>query len=187
MSTNRECLTDVALRLFAARGYEAVGVQEIVAAAGITKPTLYHYFGSKKGLLAAMLTERLEPLGAQLRAVCARDDELPLTLNRVTRTFFDFAAAHPDLYRIVLSLSSAPPDSEAAQVFAPLARSWHERLERLFAAATNTRVRTRAAQLAATFSGMIHTWIALALQGHATLDDELTFQAVHQYLHGIYS
>ncbi len=32
-----------ALQLFASRGYDATGVQEIVEAAGVTKPTLYHY------------------------------------------------------------------------------------------------------------------------------------------------
>ena len=30
------------------KGYDAVGVQEIVDTAGITKPTLYYYFGSKR-------------------------------------------------------------------------------------------------------------------------------------------
>ena len=48
---NRDHILDCALRLFAARGYDAVGVQEIVELAGLTKPTLYHYFGSKRGLL----------------------------------------------------------------------------------------------------------------------------------------
>ena len=32
---------------FMPRGYDAVGVQEIAQKAGITKPTLYYYFGSK--------------------------------------------------------------------------------------------------------------------------------------------
>ena len=39
-----------ALRLFTARGYAATTVREIVAAAGVTKPVLYYYFGSKEGL-----------------------------------------------------------------------------------------------------------------------------------------
>ena len=48
-------LLDIALDLFSRRGYEGTGVQEIVAAAGVTKPTLYHYFGSKIGVLKALL------------------------------------------------------------------------------------------------------------------------------------
>ena len=48
---NRELLLNTALELFHAKGYDAVGVQEIVEKAGVTKPTLYYYFGSKLGLL----------------------------------------------------------------------------------------------------------------------------------------
>ena len=44
---NKKLLLDAALDLFYAKGYDAVGVQEIVDRAGVTKPTLYYYFGSK--------------------------------------------------------------------------------------------------------------------------------------------
>ncbi|HIS80092.1 MAG TPA: helix-turn-helix transcriptional regulator [Candidatus Scatomonas merdavium] len=37
---NRERLLEAALSLFYEKGYDAVGVQEIVEAAGVTKPTL---------------------------------------------------------------------------------------------------------------------------------------------------
>ena len=47
---NRERILQCALELFYAKGYDAVGVQEIAQKAGITKPTLYYYFGSKYGL-----------------------------------------------------------------------------------------------------------------------------------------
>ncbi len=42
---NRERILQCALELFYAKGYDAVGVQEIAQKAGITKPTLYYYFG----------------------------------------------------------------------------------------------------------------------------------------------
>lgn len=47
---NKELILKSALDLFYAKGYDAVGVQEIVDKAGISKPTLYYYFGSKLGL-----------------------------------------------------------------------------------------------------------------------------------------
>ena len=56
---NRTGLLHSALTLFATRGYDAVGVQEIVENAGVTKPTLYHYFGNKLGLLETLLEENL--------------------------------------------------------------------------------------------------------------------------------
>ena len=52
---NKELILKSALDLFYAKGYDAVGVQEIVDKAGISKPTLYYYFGSKLGLLQNLL------------------------------------------------------------------------------------------------------------------------------------
>ena len=77
--------------LFAARGYEGVGVQEIVDAANITKPTLYHYFGSKEGLLTELFVEHFEPFLKELRKAAHYERDLPLTLDRVTAVYFLFA------------------------------------------------------------------------------------------------
>jgi AcrR family transcriptional regulator len=59
---NREKILACALELFTARGFDAVGVQEVADAAGLKKPTLYHYFGSKSGLLRTLLVENFEKL-----------------------------------------------------------------------------------------------------------------------------
>jgi AcrR family transcriptional regulator len=47
----QERLIAASLRLFAAQGVEGTSVQEIVAAAGVTKGAMYHYFASKDDLL----------------------------------------------------------------------------------------------------------------------------------------
>jgi len=48
-------LINISTALFALHGYDAVGIKEIVDKAGVTKPTLYHHFGNKEGLLKAAL------------------------------------------------------------------------------------------------------------------------------------
>jgi AcrR family transcriptional regulator len=70
-----ERLLGAATRLFAENGYEATSVQEIVAAAGVTKGAMYHYFAAKDDLLyeiyhrlLALQTERLEHFAAGPRA-----------------------------------------------------------------------------------------------------------------------
>ena len=63
---NRKTIMQCALNLFSDKGYDSVGVQEIVTAAGITKPTLYYYFKSKHGLLEALIQEKGELLMRQL-------------------------------------------------------------------------------------------------------------------------
>ncbi|QBI52120.1 TetR/AcrR family transcriptional regulator [Streptomonospora litoralis] len=47
-------LLSVATRLFAEHGFERTSVQELVAAAGVTKGAMYHYFTSKDDLLYAI-------------------------------------------------------------------------------------------------------------------------------------
>jgi len=49
-----------ALELFSDKGYEATSVREICEAAGITKPTLYHFYGSKEGVYRALVEGALE-------------------------------------------------------------------------------------------------------------------------------
>src|ERR1700754_3331331 len=62
-----ERLLETATHLFAENGYETTSVQEIVAAAGVTKGAMYHYFAAKDDLLyeiyhrlLALQTERLD-------------------------------------------------------------------------------------------------------------------------------
>jgi AcrR family transcriptional regulator len=51
----RRKVLEAAYRLFYRRGFVRVGVEEIAAAAGVTKRTLYYHFASKDDLLAAVL------------------------------------------------------------------------------------------------------------------------------------
>ncbi len=186
---NRSHLLSCALQLFAARGYDAVGVQEIVEAAGVTKPTLYHYFGSKRGLLGALLEAHFVSLYQAVQQSAVYQGDLPLTLEKVTRAFFDYARNHPTFYRLQLALWYTPRHSEAFQAVAPWSEKLYREIEQLFALAAgqhgNMRGRQRA--YAATLLGMINTYIGIALNGYTELDDPLVYQAVHQFMHGIFS
>ena len=53
--TTREKLIQTATALFAARGYNATGMADILAAAGVHRGSLYHAFPAKKDLLLAVL------------------------------------------------------------------------------------------------------------------------------------
>lgn len=54
-SERREQLVEVGRKLFAAKGYEAVSVEEIAAKAGVSKPVVYEHFGGKEGLYAVIV------------------------------------------------------------------------------------------------------------------------------------
>jgi AcrR family transcriptional regulator len=65
----RRQLAEVALRLFAERGFEAVTVADIAAAAGVSDKTVFNYFATKEDLVF----DRREELESELvRAVCER-------------------------------------------------------------------------------------------------------------------
>jgi len=186
---NREKILNCAARLFAERGYDAVGVQEIADGAGIKKPTLYHYFGSKEGLLRTLLEEFYAPLFEKLTVAAEYDRDVISTLKRVAAVYFEFARENPLLYRMQLMMGFTPTGSDAyAMVFALNSRQ-QEMLEAFFLRASkdhgNMKDRQRA--YAATFLGMVNTYASLGLNGAVKLDNEITHAAVHQFMHGIFS
>ena len=54
----RHQLIDAALDLFDRQGFHAVGIDKILAAAGLAKMTLYHHFESKEALIVAAIEKR---------------------------------------------------------------------------------------------------------------------------------
>src|SRR5215207_5669187 len=53
-ATTREAIVAAATRLFAERGYEATGIDEVTRAAGVSKGALYHHYSDKADVLAAV-------------------------------------------------------------------------------------------------------------------------------------
>jgi AcrR family transcriptional regulator len=51
-------LIDTAIDLFDRHGFHAVGIDKILATAGLAKMTLYHHFASKEALIVAVLEKR---------------------------------------------------------------------------------------------------------------------------------
>jgi len=58
----RELIARAAGRLFAQRGYAGTRLEDVAAAAQVTKPIVYRHFGSKKGLYLALLTKHEDDL-----------------------------------------------------------------------------------------------------------------------------
>ncbi len=186
---NREAILNSALPLFAARGYDAVGVQEVAETAGITKPTLYHYFGSKQGLLRALLAVYNEPFLQQIEQAAAYDGDLPKTLETLGQAYFDYARRNPVYYRMHLSMYFAPQDSDAHQMVAGWSESQYRLVETMFAAAAQNHgnMLGRHKLYAATYIGTLNTCIGMWLNGAIALDQALLKRVVAQFQYGIYS
>lgn len=67
----RHQLLDTALDLFDRQGFHAVGIDKILAAAGLAKMTLYHHFESKEALIVAALEKRDAAFRANFAAALA--------------------------------------------------------------------------------------------------------------------
>ena len=116
---NRMNILQKALQLFYEKGYDAIGVQEIADAAGVTKPTLYHYFGSKYGLLEAVARENYVQLrdGLAVRAEYAGD--LPMNLERLTKFYLDFCSSHEAYYKLMMAMMYSAKESDTYKVIYP--------------------------------------------------------------------
>ena len=73
MEENRAKLIVAARKAFAEKGYAAASMDELTAEVGLTRGALYHNFGDKRGLLAAVVTQiddqmasRAQEIGAQV-------------------------------------------------------------------------------------------------------------------------
>lgn len=184
----RAALLDRALDLFAAYGYDGVGVQQICVAAGVTKPTLYHHFGSKRGLLETLMETRLDALAHALAAAgAAPTGDLDTALTAIAEATFAYASEERSFYRLYLALWFAPIRSEACEV----ARAFHERhfaaIERVFrdAAGRGAAPAGRERELAAVFLGLINNHVGLALNNAAALTPKRARETVHAFLHGV--
>lgn len=189
MFDNRRHLIQIACRLFADRGYDAVGVQELVTQAGVTKPTLYHYFGSKQGILEAVLADYFEPFYKILLSHSVYQGDLVHSLEIITNDYLIFASTEPVFFRLWMTMRFAPVESIAYQCFSPYLNQQQTLIRNLFikAAEQHGNMRNRQDSYTITFLGMIFTYASLALQDSSTMDDSLVYRAVHQFMYGIFS
>lgn len=88
----RQQLIGVALELFSHRSPDEVSIDEIAAAAGISRPLVYHYFPGKQSLYEAALRRAADELAG--RFVEPRQGPLGARLLRVMGRFFDFVEGH---------------------------------------------------------------------------------------------
>ncbi|TKA95627.1 helix-turn-helix transcriptional regulator, partial [Cereibacter changlensis] len=67
MEETRAKLIAAGHRAFAAKGYVAASMDELTAEAGLTRGALYHNFGDKRGLLAAVVDRIDSAMAARAR------------------------------------------------------------------------------------------------------------------------
>ena len=117
--SNRENILACAQRLFYEKGYDSVGVQEIVDTAGITKPTMYYYFKSKQGLLESLLEQGGKRMLDSLKEAIQIDGSYERILQNVVRSYITTALENKEFYLMLVSLFSSARDHEGYKVAKP--------------------------------------------------------------------
>ena len=190
---NRKMILETALDLFYARGYDAVGVQEVAERSGVTKPTLYYYFKSKYGLLEQLLESRGEPFMERLHKACAYEGDLRNTLCAAAGELASFAKQEPKFYTLFLALYHSAKENEAYQAVRPLVIRLQQEIEQIFVSAAGIlgNMHGRQRQFSLGFIGLILYDIKMKLEVNGglrmTISQEEIHSLVHQFMHGIYS
>lgn len=88
-SAKRELLLETAWALFCQNGYRAVGIDTVLAKAGVAKMTLYNHFDSKEDLIAAAMAKKSGEILAGIEDVIAAAGKSP---ERRLLAVFDWLA-----------------------------------------------------------------------------------------------
>ncbi|WP_179756908.1 TetR/AcrR family transcriptional regulator [Kineococcus aurantiacus] len=124
----REQLIGVGRSLFAGKGVEGTTVEEIAAAAGVSKPVVYEHFGGKEGLYAVVVDREIAALlGAITRSLSGRGAPRTL-LERATIALLDYIEGSTDGFRILVRDS---PAHQATGTFASLISDIARQVEHL--------------------------------------------------------
>ncbi len=114
-------MIDAAVTAFSRGDYHTVSVEEIAAAAGTSKPTIYQYLGSKEGIFTACVRRETDRLVEALRAA-AHDPHAPAgddPLQRGMRAFFAFVTDNRESWTVLYrraALQGEPFAGETARL-----------------------------------------------------------------------
>ncbi|MBW3093127.1 TetR/AcrR family transcriptional regulator [Bifidobacterium sp. 82T10] len=114
----REQLIQVGRALFAAKGFEAVSVEEIAASAKVSKPIVYEHFGGKEGLYAVIVDREMQTLTSTITATLADPDMHPRQIvERAALALLTYIEQNADGFQVLVRDS---PSTDPAGSFSSL-------------------------------------------------------------------
>ncbi|WP_182084113.1 TetR/AcrR family transcriptional regulator [Aureimonas sp. ME7] len=101
MQETRAKLLTAARRVFAQKGYAATSMDDLTAEVGLTRGALYHHFGDKRGLLAAVVEEIDGEMAGRARRLGYRSADAFEALLTEGAAYIEMAL-EPEVQRLVL-------------------------------------------------------------------------------------
>jgi AcrR family transcriptional regulator len=116
----RNTIVDAAQEVFFQKGIDDATMDDVAAAAELSKGTLYLYFKSKVELLAAIHVRGMELLASQMRPVLeTRGNGLEI-LRRMAHVFVQYSVKHPEYFNIGYYIDKLQSTDELSS------GHWHE-------------------------------------------------------------
>lgn len=189
---NKERIMQCAEELFYSKGYDATGVQEIVERAGVTKPTLYYYFGSKKGLLKAIFDTKFERLTPELKEVGQQPGDIRTKLYSLARVYHRFFEEEYKFFMLLMALYYSARENEAYQTAKPYFNGFYDSVIHLFeeSAAELGNMNGRQKLFAINFIGVMNQYLTSSFDENAgkyVATQEQVHAMVDQFMYGIFS
>lgn len=166
-STTQDHITDVALDLFTARGFDDVSVDDVAAAAGISRRTLFRYYSSKNAIPWGDFDTHLQQMRDLLDRV---DPQIPLStaLHDALVAFNTFdeseTAHHRQRMRVILE--TAGLQAHSMTMYA----GWRE----VIASAVAKRSGTTATDLIPQTVAWLMLGVALSAYAHWLADESVS-------------
>ncbi|GBO84870.1 hypothetical protein A6779_14750 [Marinobacter adhaerens] len=185
-------LTQAAFELFVIRGYHATSLETISSKAGLTKGSVYFYFGSKEKLVLQMFDVLREDLVDGL--VATLRNPVGNHVDRIIRYIHegaDFGAERPNelLFMIQMAIEFARQDNDIAKAIRELYGDVHKAVEEVVqeaqavgAMSSDIDARSFASMIVAVHDGMMLEW---HLRGAEISGPDLVKNVRHMLLHGI--
>jgi AcrR family transcriptional regulator len=109
--SQRQRLISAATDIAACEGYEATTISQIVAAAGVSRPTFYDYFADKDDCLLSTIVASSQHLLSEIEKKASAQPPARAAYATI-ETIFEFCIEHPAMARVLLDVSlSGPPQA----------------------------------------------------------------------------
>jgi len=128
---SRELVLDAAERVMAEHGFEAATVARVVEEAGIPLSSVYHYYGSKDGILLAVIERGAERFFADMPDL---DRQIGRPVNHLATVIATAAGTlerHPNFLRLLIVFAVQPPAAASGEIEGVVARVRRLALDRL--------------------------------------------------------
>lgn len=95
----RDLIIDAAMRLFATKSFDRVGMRDIASEAGISPASIYRYFSNRDELFVEALCRESKSIEQEIRR--AKDSEGGLSIEQIASTFVEYLFDHDTFFRMM--------------------------------------------------------------------------------------